>query len=75
MSVEYMEPLLGAVDGVNTVFTVSHTIQDSFVLYLNGMVYPDEDTIFGFIITLPSTITLLTPPTTGDVLSCFYLGS
>jgi hypothetical protein len=75
MSTEYMEELSGTVNGVNKVFTTSHTILTGFVLYLNGMVYPDVDTVFGFTITGTNEITLTTAPYTGDVLSCFYIGA
>ena len=72
MAVEYLEQLSGTVDGVNKVFTSSHTVNSSPVIYINGIVYPEVDTVFGFTV-FDMTWTLVTAPTPGDVVVGYYI--
>lgn len=81
MATVYTEDLIGDVDGVNTVFTLSHNVvittgiirMRPITLYVNGELFSDDGT-GEFIVSPLNTITMNVAPTVGMILSCNYLG-
>lgn len=72
MAVEHFEQLSGTIDGVNVTFTSSASVTSSAYLYINGLVYPSVDTVFGFSVS-GTTWTLVTAPQPGDVVLGYYI--
>lgn len=63
----------GTIDGTNTLFTTQRSISTNAVVTVNGMVYPDVDTQFGFSRVVGQNIfTMNTAPETNDVLLIIY---
>jgi hypothetical protein len=61
----------GTINGTNRIFTTAFTIDTNPVIFINGILYPEEDTIFGFTFT-NNTFTITTAPQTDDVLLVSY---
>ena len=61
----------GIIDGINNIFTTSSTIVYNPVIFINGVLYPSVDTIYGFTFT-NNTFTITTAPSLGDVLLVSY---
>lgn len=75
MAVPRFEVPAGAIDGVNTLFTVSTAYQaSSTAVYINGQL-KDKDNDDGWIETSPLTglVTLKEAPLTGDTVHIFFI--
>jgi len=65
----------GTINGTNVTFLTSERIEDGLTVFINGIMYPSEDTIYGFSFTngtSQGTITLTTAPLIDDDVLVYY---